>query len=309
MDYALCEAAQHNMEGITRAITFYDINCIGWIDGEIMETLWAHLNLISPAAQGMSYLLVHESNQFWRSQREYEFDYWLGANFRMSRESNILDNLDDDPADFAKTFDTWTNSPKLTVISLPSNLRVLKIQAWSQVTLVQQAVSLHASIYTKMRKQMMHLELGQDQLQKYKPLLYQRNKSLAWFWSVEVDLGVPITRGMRNQPNGVTGCGNHWRNTFWVMHATWEGNPKCIHYWHRMPRQHFKTCRGDIEDQGLILLEQVDETSIPSLLALKWIRECLQTLIEEQQQGIQEKMAEIEMYTTILRRLKRDRGE
>ncbi|KAG2076375.1 hypothetical protein BDR04DRAFT_1149417 [Suillus decipiens] len=27
MDYALCEAAQHNMEGITRAITFYDINC------------------------------------------------------------------------------------------------------------------------------------------------------------------------------------------------------------------------------------------------------------------------------------------
>jgi hypothetical protein len=105
MDYALCEAAQHNMEGITRAVTFYDINCqynkhfwvqvdqsrflemvpeltiipgiglwyvhghqdscyvwyasnfiegIGQIDGEIMETLWAQLNLISPAARGMS---------------------------------------------------------------------------------------------------------------------------------------------------------------------------------------------------------------------------------------------------------------
>jgi len=105
IDYALCEAAQHNMEGITRAVTFYDINCqynkhfwvrvdrsrflemvleltiipgiglwhvhghqdscyvryasnfiegIGRIDGEIMETLWARLNLISPAAQGMS---------------------------------------------------------------------------------------------------------------------------------------------------------------------------------------------------------------------------------------------------------------
>ncbi|KAG2147764.1 uncharacterized protein EDB93DRAFT_1240610 [Suillus bovinus] len=27
MDYALCKAAQHNMEGITRAVTFYDINC------------------------------------------------------------------------------------------------------------------------------------------------------------------------------------------------------------------------------------------------------------------------------------------
>ncbi|KAG2344999.1 hypothetical protein BDR05DRAFT_946973 [Suillus weaverae] len=105
MDYALCKASQHNMEGITRAITFYDINCqynkhlqvqvdqsrflemapeltiipsirlwhvhghqdncyvryasnfiegIGWIDREIMETLWARLNLISPAARGMS---------------------------------------------------------------------------------------------------------------------------------------------------------------------------------------------------------------------------------------------------------------
>ncbi|KAG2158259.1 uncharacterized protein EDB93DRAFT_1100472 [Suillus bovinus] len=27
---------------------------IGWMDGEIMETLWAHLNLISPTARGMS---------------------------------------------------------------------------------------------------------------------------------------------------------------------------------------------------------------------------------------------------------------
>jgi hypothetical protein len=83
--------------------------------------------------------------------------------------------------------------------------QALKTRAWSQVTSVQQAVSLHASIYTKTRKQMMQLEPGQDQLQKYKPLLReqlkistavgdpnargQRNESLAWFWSVEVDLG------------------------------------------------------------------------------------------------------------------------
>ncbi|KAG1828050.1 hypothetical protein DFJ58DRAFT_672439, partial [Suillus subalutaceus] len=61
--------------------------------------------------------------------------------------------------------------------------------------------------YTKTRKQMMQLEPGQDQVQKYKPLLReqlkistavgdpnargQRNESLAWFWSVEVDLGGP----------------------------------------------------------------------------------------------------------------------
>jgi len=105
MDYALCEALQHNMHGVTRALTFYDINCqyhkhfhqrvrnnpyltvhaalkivpgiglwhvhghqdscyvryasnfiegAGRIDGEIMETLWSPLNLISPSARGMS---------------------------------------------------------------------------------------------------------------------------------------------------------------------------------------------------------------------------------------------------------------
>ncbi|KAG1733103.1 hypothetical protein EDB19DRAFT_1911683 [Suillus lakei] len=64
-----------------------------------------------------------------------------------------------------------------------------------------------------------------------------------------------------------------------------------------------------IEDEGLILPEQVDDTSVPSLLALRWIRECLRTLIEEQQDGIHEKMAEIDVYVAILKRLKRGRGE
>ncbi|KAG2366229.1 hypothetical protein BDR07DRAFT_1218682, partial [Suillus spraguei] len=164
---------------------------------------------------------------------------------------DILDDIDDDPADFTETSDAWTNSPELTIIPLPSNLGVehcrrcmaedliplemslregqandalhnlrihlcnkailfrttvrqaksqaLKTRAWSQVTSVQQAVSLHASIYTKTRKQMIQLEPGPDQLQKYKPLLReqlkistaigdpnargQRNESLAWFWS------------------------------------------------------------------------------------------------------------------------------
>ncbi len=478
MDYALCEAAQHNMEGITRAVTFYDINCqynkhlrvrvdrsrflemvpeltiipgiglwhvhghqdscyvryasnfiegIGRIDGEIMETLWARLNLISPAARGMSSphrkecldyqmndsnfckmirmkrTLCHKFKQAKNGIAESEKAFqrldeaaptnskteWLASEriaqlsrinnpaamdvyeinikkgkwtlspskselilhsapskkeieLRLLEEGNaqnaaparrsvatwismglaieeaqiallievrrigrrstetqrldiarqrdrlqgqidgftqsalthlregfdadddpddltldILDDLDDDPADFSETSDTWTNSPELTVIPLPSNLGVdrcrrcmaedliplemslregqandalhnlrihlcnkvilfrttvrqaksqaLKTRAWSQVTSVQQAVSLHASIYTKTRKQMMQLEPGQDQLQKYKPLLReqlkistavgdpnargQRNESLAWFWSVEVDLG------------------------------------------------------------------------------------------------------------------------
>jgi len=37
---------------------------------------------------------------------------------------DILDDLDDDPADFMEASDTWRNSPELTVILLPSNLGV-----------------------------------------------------------------------------------------------------------------------------------------------------------------------------------------
>ncbi|KAG1795013.1 uncharacterized protein HD556DRAFT_1365543 [Suillus plorans] len=334
MDYTLCKASQHNMEGITRAVTFYDINCqynkhfrvrvdqsIGQIDGEIMETLWARLNLIFPAAQGIlndpaamdeyeinikkapskteiELRLLEEGNAhnaapshrsvataqialLIETQRlditrqcdwlQGQIDGFtrsalthLGEGFDADDEPDdlnvdILDDLDDDPADFTETSHTWTNSPELTVIPLPSNLGVdrcrqcmaedliplemslregqandalhnlriylcnkailfqstvrqaksqaLKTRAWSQVMSVQQAVSLHASIYTKTRKQMMKLELGQDQLEKYKPLLHeqlkistavgdpnargQRNESLAWFWAVEVDLGGP----------------------------------------------------------------------------------------------------------------------
>ena len=104
MDYALSQALNYKTDGISCAITFYDINCqynkylkdriassmylsipigmdiipgiglwhvhghqdscfvryasnfihgTGRIDGEIMETLWAPLNIISPSARGM----------------------------------------------------------------------------------------------------------------------------------------------------------------------------------------------------------------------------------------------------------------
>jgi hypothetical protein len=104
MDYALCNALSYRTDGLSRAMTFYDINCqyhknlarwvqdsrhisLPWgldiypgiglwhvhghqdscyvryasnfiegaarIDGEIMETLWAPLNIISPSARGM----------------------------------------------------------------------------------------------------------------------------------------------------------------------------------------------------------------------------------------------------------------
>ncbi|KAG1721825.1 uncharacterized protein EDB91DRAFT_1256337 [Suillus paluster] len=168
----------------------------------------------------------------------------------------ILNDLNDGPDEFSETLDTYPNTPELTVIPLPSNvgldrlqhclaedliplemslregqandalhnlqihlcnkavlfrttlrqakLQALKTRAWSQVMLVQQAVSLNASMYNRTRKQMMKLGLGQHQLQKYQPLLQeqlkistavsdpnargQRNESLAWFWSLNIDL-------------------------------------------------------------------------------------------------------------------------
>ncbi|KAG1723331.1 hypothetical protein EDB19DRAFT_1834636 [Suillus lakei] len=97
--------------------------------------------------------------------------------------------------------------------------------------------------------------------------------------------------------------------TYWIGHTAipnelwqWDWVFACCvcHYQHWL---------SGIEDDGLVLPEQVDETSVPTLLALKWMRECLRTLVEEQQEGIHEKMAEIEVYTAILTRLKRGRGE
>jgi hypothetical protein len=105
MDYSFTNALKHNMEGISRAISFYDVNCAynkklrvrvgksalidipkdldivpgigiwhvhghqpscfpryaplfisgaGWVDGEIIETLWSSLNIVSRSTRGMS---------------------------------------------------------------------------------------------------------------------------------------------------------------------------------------------------------------------------------------------------------------
>ncbi|KAG2128379.1 uncharacterized protein EDB93DRAFT_1256678 [Suillus bovinus] len=70
--------------------------------------------------------------------------------------------------------------------------------------------------------QMMKLDLGHGQLQKYKPLLHeqlkvstavgdpnargQQNESLAWFWSVEVDMHGPD---------------QSWNEEFYRVHWLW----------------------------------------------------------------------------------------
>ncbi|KAG2158032.1 uncharacterized protein EDB93DRAFT_1246524 [Suillus bovinus] len=72
---------------------------------------------------------------------------------------------------------------------------------------------------------------------------------------------------------------------------------------------HYQHWLDGIENDGLTIPEQVDHTSVPSLMGLRWIREHLLTLLEEQREGIRDKMAEIQIYTAMLDRLKRGRGE
>ncbi|KAG2126355.1 uncharacterized protein EDB93DRAFT_1109674, partial [Suillus bovinus] len=181
-------------------------------------------------------------------------------------------DLDDDPEDFTETSDTW-NSPELIVIPLPSNLGVDRCRRLMAEDLIPLEMSLRKGrqmmhfttsaftcatrqSYSERRIQMMKLDTGHGQLQKYKSLLHeqlkvstavgdpnacgQQNESLAWFWSVEVDMRGP-DQSWNEECKGTTGLMegradvgpirdgldmNHSRNDFWVMHATPEGNPE-----------------------------------------------------------------------------------
>jgi hypothetical protein len=55
---------------------------------------------------------------------------------------DILDHLDDDQADFTQTFKTWTHSPELTIIPLPSNLRVDRCRQCMAEDLILLEISL-----------------------------------------------------------------------------------------------------------------------------------------------------------------------
>ncbi|KAG1827343.1 uncharacterized protein BJ212DRAFT_1474499 [Suillus subaureus] len=56
---------------------------------------------------------------------------------------DILNDLDDDLADFTNTSDTWANSPELTVIPLPSNLGVDQCRHCMAEDLIPLEMSLH----------------------------------------------------------------------------------------------------------------------------------------------------------------------
>ncbi|KAG1784677.1 uncharacterized protein HD556DRAFT_1314890 [Suillus plorans] len=281
---------------------------------------------------------------------------------------DILDDLDDDLDDFTETSDDiWTNSPELTVIPLPSNLGVMS---------VQQVVSLHASIYTKTWKQMMKLEPRKDQLEKYKHLLRdqlkistavrdpnargQRNKSLAWFWSVEVELGGPNQLWNEECHASYSGrqsrmysllaqdaqaafqdlqtmlidaldesLGN-WPVGGFKQQCSFFGSDHALQSQVAMgdnyfcdtdpallscKEHHFGDSQASRSYSSVGSRAHVEYGSGPHLfippmvMGLRWIREHLLTLLEEPQAGICDKMTEMQMYATILDRLKIGKGE
>ncbi|KAG1767879.1 hypothetical protein EV702DRAFT_1050212 [Suillus placidus] len=221
MDYALCEASQHNMEGITRAITFYDINCqynkhlrvqlarngiaeSGKAFDRLDEAAPAHsktewlareriaqssrlndpaamdeyeINIKkAPSKKEIELRLLEESNARNAAPSRRSVAMWistglaieeaqiallieidgftqsalthLGEGFDADDEPDdlnmdILDDLDDDPADFTETSDTWTNSLELTVIPLPSNLGVDRCRRCMGEDLIPLEMLLH----------------------------------------------------------------------------------------------------------------------------------------------------------------------
>ncbi|KAG2075562.1 hypothetical protein BDR04DRAFT_1005037 [Suillus decipiens] len=56
---------------------------------------------------------------------------------------DILDDLEDDPAHFTETSNVWTNTPELTIIPLPLNLRVDQCRLCMADNLIPLEMSLH----------------------------------------------------------------------------------------------------------------------------------------------------------------------
>ncbi|KAG2089133.1 uncharacterized protein F5147DRAFT_841198 [Suillus discolor] len=66
---------------------------------------------------------------------------------------------------------------------------------------------------------------------------------------------------------------------------------------------HYQYWALSVEDDALVLHEKLKNTSTPPLMGLRWIKEHMEALMEEQDDGIQAKMAEVKMYTDMLREI------
>lgn len=64
----------------------------------------------------------------------------------------------------------------------------------------------------------------------------------------------------------------------------------------------------NVEDDALVLPEKLKNTSTPPLMGLRFIKERMEALLEEQDQGIEAKMGEVKMYTDMLEKLRKGKG-
>jgi hypothetical protein len=113
---------------------------------------------------------------------------------REGQANDALHNIRVHLADKAVIFRTTVRTAKSQAMST---------RAWAQVHSVDRAVSINASIYSKCRTQLANLGAAGELLERYRPLLKehlkvstavadpnargQRNNTLAWFWSMDVE--------------------------------------------------------------------------------------------------------------------------
>ncbi|KAG1784304.1 uncharacterized protein HD556DRAFT_1465724 [Suillus plorans] len=71
---------------------------------------------------------------------------------------------------------------------------------------------------------------------------------------------------------------------------------------------HYQYWALNVEDDALVLPEKLRNTSTPPLMGLRWIKERMEALMEEQDEGIKAKMAEVKMYTDMLEKLRKGKG-
>ncbi|KAG2335512.1 hypothetical protein BDR05DRAFT_1006740 [Suillus weaverae] len=71
---------------------------------------------------------------------------------------------------------------------------------------------------------------------------------------------------------------------------------------------HHQCWAHGVEDDTLVLLEKLKNPLNAPPTGLRWMKSRMESLLEEQDEGIQDKMAEVKMYTDMLEKLKRANG-
>ncbi|KAG1859084.1 hypothetical protein C8R48DRAFT_748627 [Suillus tomentosus] len=225
MNYTLYQALGYNTDGIDQALTFYDINCqynkhlSKWIeDSPYLDLPWG-MEIIPGI--GLWHVHGHQDKCYVRYASNFitvEFNpetmvipllsnigiercaEWGIADLvlqeislREGQANDALHAVRTNLADKAVLFHTTVRSAKSQAWST---------RAWARVHSVGRVLNLNTQIYTKCWKQLINLG-ADDLLMKYRLLEKadlktttvvadpnahgQRNSTLAWFWSIDVE--------------------------------------------------------------------------------------------------------------------------